>query len=397
MIIEIFEFGLLMYLSFSVLMPFILSIGGYRKIEHVQRTSSRYRKIAVFIPAYKEDAVILSTARHAISVKYPKDKFDVIIIADSLAESTIQQLSELEIQIVEVTFKQSTKSKASRAALGEISPNTYDIAVVLDADNIMEKDFLTRINQSFESGHVAIQGQRKAKNLDTPTAFLDGVSEAVNNHIYCKGASHLGLSSRLAGSGMAFKFSLFQKVMCTVDAIGGFDKELELKLTRIGVRIHYVEQAIIYDEKVRSGSHFTSQRSRWLSAQYYYLRQYFTDGIRTFLFEQNTDYLYKVLVLALPPRLVLPFVLFGVFLISFLAGGSVVFIVSYLLLLLFNLATFYLAVPATYTRRSSWPFWLHLFRMLFHTFGALAMMKKANREFIHTPHGRTTEIKQINQ
>jgi cellulose synthase/poly-beta-1,6-N-acetylglucosamine synthase-like glycosyltransferase len=120
-----------------------------------------------------------------------------------------------------------------------ILPETYEIAVVLDADNVMASDFLSKVNAAFESSFTAIQGHRKAKNMNTSLAILDAISEEINNHIFRKGHRVLGLSSAIIGSGMAFRYGFFKNLMSGVTAIGGFDKEIELKMLKEGHKIEY--------------------------------------------------------------------------------------------------------------------------------------------------------------
>ncbi|MDZ7845883.1 MAG: hypothetical protein U5L96_03395 [Owenweeksia sp.] len=66
--------------------------------------------------------------------------------------------------------------------------------------------------------------------MKTNFAILDAISEEVNNSVYRKGQRSLGFSSGSIGSGMAFDYQYFKKTMSSIDAIGGFDKELELKI-----------------------------------------------------------------------------------------------------------------------------------------------------------------------
>ena len=90
------------------------------------------------------------------------------------------------MKLVEVSFEKSTKSKALNAAMAVLDDD-YDIALVLDADNIMESDFISKIDKAFANGAVVVQGHRVAKNLNTSLAVLDAISEEVNNHIFRKG------------------------------------------------------------------------------------------------------------------------------------------------------------------------------------------------------------------
>jgi cellulose synthase/poly-beta-1,6-N-acetylglucosamine synthase-like glycosyltransferase len=109
-------------------------------------------------------------------------------------------LRELPITTYEVTFETSTKAKALNYAMSQLTEQ-YDIALILDADNIMATDFITKLNATFDLGYQVVQGHRTAKNTNSPTAILDAISEEINNHILRKGHRALGLSSALIGSG----------------------------------------------------------------------------------------------------------------------------------------------------------------------------------------------------
>tara|TARA_Y100000385_G_C13080828_1_gene633827 strand:+ start:626 stop:1828 length:1203 start_codon:yes stop_codon:yes gene_type:complete len=385
-IISVIGCLLLIYLSYCGVLPFILAIAGKLQNHKQNIIVSKQRKILVLIPAYKEDSVIVETALQSLNQEYPQNLYDVVIIADSLAKNTIETLLSLNINVQRVSFEKSTKVKALNLALQKWVDPSYEGVVILDADNIMHHQFLANINVGLENEMYAIQGQRKAKNADTSMAFLDGASEDINNHIYCKGAYNLGLSSRLSGSGMAFSPLVLKNALKKSVAVGGFDKELELELTSKGIRIHYLEEAIIYDEKVRHKQAFSSQRTRWIQAQYqylgYHLRHRVWDGIKAL----NVDYIYKVSILALPPRLLLPIIFFCSSVSwSLLTGLNNISRLLWILLIL-NITSFIVAIPKLYFRKKDLVKWLGLFSAVFQTLKALTNLSKARTSFLHTAH-----------
>ena len=75
-------------------------------------------------------------------------------------------------------------------------------------------------------------------------------------------------------------YVFFKHMMSTIEAVGGFDKELELKLLRDREKIEYLHNALVYDEKVQKATVFANQRKRWLSAQFIYFRRFFFSGLR---------------------------------------------------------------------------------------------------------------------
>ena len=338
--------------------------------------------IAVFIPGYKEDTVIIEVAKKALIQDYKN--YTVIVIADSFLPETLASLNELPIQVVEVQFEQSTKVKALNYTMDQLEGD-YDLAVTLDADNVMEKDFLAKMNEAYQQGATVIQGRRIAKNTDTSYALLDALSEAINNNIYNLGQINLGFSARLVGSGMAFKYSLFQSLMATSVAVGGFDKELELKLLEQGKHIHYVHNAIVWDEKVSKVAVFAKQRRRWLSAQYHYLKEYGGRAIKDLLTKGNLDFFNKIYQMALPPRLLLPVILGLGTIISYLAGSSTLLI--WFLGFLANVLANFISIPREMFTIKLLKALLKLPVAVFFMVLSLLKLKGANKKFYHTPHG----------
>jgi len=365
------------------------SFAGIFYKEKRKHDSSKLSRFIIYIPSYKEDAVIVNTAAQALALDYPKELFQVTVIADSLRSDTLEKLRTLPVQLVEVVFEKSTKAKALTKAL-EATTDDFDYAIVFDADNVAAPDYLHRMNEAFADGYEVVQGQRTAKNQDTPMAVLDAISEAINNHIFRKGHRVAGLSSAIIGSGMGLEFNLYHEVIVRLTAVGGFDKEMELKLLHDRIKIGYAEKALVFDEKVQKTEVFENQRKRWISAQINYLRLNFSSGIKELLFSGNVDYFDKVLQMALIPRVMLLAILPFAFLVSLLPGQAPppiywlsVWIVGYLAVML--------AVPRKFVNKRLLAALFKLPAGIFSFFKVLLKSKGANKTFIHTPHGEPAD------
>ena len=373
------------YLAWGALFQFFFSVAGRFFKNKPLSTVTRTRRMAVFIPSYQEDAVILSSAKAALTQHYPTDAYEVIVIADKLKVETIKELKSMPLQVVEVAFEKSTKAKALNVALKTIDTTQFDIAVVLDADNVMKTDFLSRVNARFEENIVALQGRRAAKNGQTGIAVLDAASEDINNHILCNGHSAVGLSVRLAGSGMAFDYNLFETIMPQVEAIGGFDKEIELRLTRLGIKLNYDPEAIVYDEKVGHSKQFSKQRSRWIAAQFRYAKLFIPTAFMRFILRGQFDHFNKAIQMALPPRLILPFALIVMSLVNITFQNNSMAILAFSAFII-NVLSFVLAMPKYCFTIENRAMWLAIPRTLGATFIALTHLREASRRFIHTSH-----------
>jgi len=386
------EILMLTYFGFAAIYVFTFSFAGLFRPRSKKNIVKKKRKFAVLIPGYKEDNVIVEVARRALEQSYDEDLFDVVVIADSFKPLTLQKLRHLPIKLVEVAFEKSTKSKALNKAM-EVIGDKYHVALVLDADNIMEFDFIERVNEAFNKGYKVVQGHRVAKNTNTSFAILDAISEEVNNHIFRKGHRVLGLSSALIGSGMAFDYHFFKSTMARVNAVGGFDKELELKLLRDRNQIEYLHNAIVLDEKVQKSEVFANQRKRWLSAQFIYFKRFFASGIRELILRGNIDFADKVYQMISPPRvlllgLVLLFTLLYFVLDIFFPTNLLVVPASlWYVVMALTVMAFLIAIPKKYYSLETLNAAITLPKAFGVMFLSLFKLKGANKKFIHTQHG----------
>lgn len=385
----ILQILILTMLILPTLYIFVFAFAGlfYRQTKYPKHPA--LRKIAVLIPGYKEDDVIIDVAKEALLQDYPQDLYDVIIIADSFQSQTIEQLKILPVIVIEVHFEKSTKSKALNKAMEQLDSH-YEIAVVLDADNLMATDFLSKINAAFEEDFAAVQGHRTAKNLDTSLAVLDAVSEEINNHIFRKGHRVLGLSSAIIGSGMAFKYHFFKKIMSGVTAIGGFDKEIELKLLKENYKIAYLDDAYVYDEKVQKAEVFSNQRRRWLSAQLHYFRQDIFDSLKELVRKGNVDYFDKAIQFIQPPRVLLlaSVILFGVIFFSanYFLGVNPLYNILWYVVAITCVLAFLFSIPCNYYNKTTLKALASLPSGMLLMLGSLLKIRGANKQFIHTKH-----------
>jgi cellulose synthase/poly-beta-1,6-N-acetylglucosamine synthase-like glycosyltransferase len=390
----VIEVVLFSYLAGCILYNLILSIAGRmqrrnKSMRHPADTGGPYAKMAILIPAYREDSIILSTAQSYTRLNYPSGQYEVIVIADSLQPETLQQLRHTGVTVIPVSFEKSTKAKSLNAAFAQLGDG-YDMALICDADNMLSADFLLKVNQAFQAGEYAIQTQRVAKNLNTPFAVLDAANEIIANHLYRKGANALGLSSSVIGSGMAFHFPLIKSIMQEIDATGGFDKVLQLMVIARGHAIYYLEDARVFDEKVEHAATFEHQRRRWLSSQLVYLRQYWKKGWQQ-LFKGNIDYFnLAVCQNILMPRLLLVVSVTVITLLYILLHHYLLLPLAWWIALwVCNCVSLLLPIPRKFFSRYLLTALLGLPRAAFIMVMLLFRLKGANNRFIHTKHTKT--------
>lgn len=346
--------------------------------------AARPRRICVLIPAYRENTVVLETTRTALQHAY-SGTFEVCVVADGLLPETVSTLRRMGARVLEVQFARSTKGKALLHALHALPAREFEVAAVLDVDNIMGRHFLEEVNRAFDAGYQVVQAHRTAKNTNSAFALLDACNEEINNHIYRKGHYAVGLSAALIGSGMAFEFAYLRQLLTDIGETVGEDKELDFRIARDQEKICYLDHVFVYDEKVENAQVFTQQRSRWLASQLEFLKKYAAEGFEQLLAYGNFEFFNKVVQAFLVPRVLLIGVLGVFFLLSWVlpVGPPPLF---WAVLLGVLAGTLLLALPARLYNRQLLTALVRLPYALLCMVLALLRIGRAKTSFLATPH-----------
>ena len=374
-------------LGTSVLYLFVFALLSHIKRKDIYPAAGKLHRFVILYPAYKEDRVIENAVSNFLEQDYPKSCYDVVVISDQMQDDTINRLKSMPVTLMEVHFQQSSKAKAMQYAMENLNKNTYDMVVIMDADNTVEPNFLHELNKAYHSGCLVIQAHRMAKNLNTDTAILDAVSEEINNSIFRKGHVRLGLSAALIGSGMAIDFQWFKKNIFKLQTAGE-DKELEALLLKENIFIEYLEHVNVYDEKTQKDSTFYNQRRRWLASQLFAIKNNI-GKLPGALFDGKFDYANKICQWMMLPR---------VLLLGFIGIISIIVLlyqwtwaIKWFILELLLVITLSLAVPDYLVneqfKKAVWKapklfllMTLNLFRL-----------RGVNKKFIHTEHGENNK------
>ncbi len=350
----------------------------------------------VLYPAYNEDRVIVSSVHKFLGQYYPYGSFHVVVISDHMKPETNEQLAELPITLLQPVFEKSSKAKAMQYAMTYLKEHgidgneqiDFDYIIILDADNVVEGNFLEQLNEVCVRGYKAIQCHRCAKNSNNDVAVLDGVSEEIINTIFRKAHNRLGLSAALIGSGMCFDYQLFKENVYKLSSVGE-DKELEAHLLLQKVFIKYEPDIHVFDEKVSNKDNFQKQRLRWMTAQIQSLFMqlpHLPYAIRT----GNIDYINKTIQQALIPRSML---VVGAFVMCiFITVFSLIFSLSWYIkwwcLFLAICISLYLAIPKQLRSHTVFGKIFSVPVLVWKMVVNIPKIKRKNTDFIHTTHDK---------
>jgi cellulose synthase/poly-beta-1,6-N-acetylglucosamine synthase-like glycosyltransferase len=385
---HIFSWAIFIYFAANSLYLFVIALCGLvMKGKKFDLQNDKYQ-IAVLIPCLREDRIIQDTARQAKMHDYPDTRFTVTVIADKLKPESLNELRQIPVNILEVDL--NMKSRSLHAALESPVVAASDIVMILDADNIMAPGCLEKVNAAFYAGFQAIQCHRTAKNKNTAVALLDAMSEEININLFRRGPAVAGLSAAPIGSGMAFKTSLIRDIFSTQEILvnPGEDREIDMQLMQRKIKMEFLDDAFVYDEKVASAGVFEKQRVRWLEAQVNHLRRFFDSDMKkvqkTFLFYNK---FFQNLLLPRVLTLVVFCILTATLLVQYffhlplLQPSPSIWIAMMGLYFL----TLLISIPSSFYSMKTLVALSHVPLLMFSMIRAVLQMKKKRTEFIHTP------------
>ncbi len=281
----------------------LLAFGG-------KRTSSRdspqqFLRFAVALPAHNEEAVIGSSVRRLLRSNYPRECFDVHVVADYCADGTAAAAAAAGAL---VHSREVGPRGRKGYALGWLfrqllaDPKPYDAIVVFDADSEVDQQFLSQINRAFNSSARVIQGRHIIVNPSVGTfSALADADMRLNNRIRNQAKANLGLSARLMGDAMCFHRSVLENYPWAEASSLAEDREYGIYLTMQGVRVLYEPDALSAGQAATLWKDATPQRLRWYGGVLEIQKKYVGPLLAAALRKRNAAAFDLALDLLLPP------------------------------------------------------------------------------------------------
>lgn len=270
----------------------------------------------------------------------------------------------------------------------------HDRITIIDSDNLVHSEYLNELNVLFNRGFIAVQGVRKAKNLNTTIATLDAARDMYYHFYDGKVLFEIGSSATLAGSGMAFELVLYQNFLTENPVEGaGFDKVLQAWIVKQDFRIAFAEQAFVYDEKTSRSQQLVQQRSRWINTWF----KYFTLGfgiIKIGIINRSLNQLIFGLILLRPPLFIFLFISVACIFTNmfFSITGVLIWLGAFILFV----AGFYLALLNANADIKIYKSLMSIPKFMYFQLVSLAKSRNANKRSVATKHYQNQTIDDIN-
>lgn len=244
---------------------FISLFGIWRRKD--KREVKPEKRFALIVAAHNEEAVICDIIESLKNLDYPKELYDIFVIADNCNDKTFIKAKGKGA----IVYKRTNKEKVGKGYALEWMfekifklHKKYDAIAIFDADNLAHKSFLKEMNKKLCEGYKVVQGYLDSKNPnDTWITGSYSIAFWSCDRMFQLARSNVGLSSQLGGTGFCIDVEILKKLGWGANCLTE-DLEFTCKLVLNGYKVGWAHDAIIYDEKPLTLVQSWRQRKRWM-------------------------------------------------------------------------------------------------------------------------------------
>lgn len=273
-----------------LLINIILAICGYiyylKNLKFKDERLDEYPFVSILVPAHNEGKVIGKTVESLLSLDYPIDKMELIVINDNSSDNSKDILQSIKnrhgkynFTIINTDNITGGKGKSNALNIGyQVAKG--DFIAIYDADNTPERTALRYLIQTIvkDPSLGAVIGKFRTRNkhkniltkfINIETLSFQWIAQAGRRQL-------LGLCT-IPGTNFVLRRT-------TIEKLGGWDTkaiaedtEISFRIYKMGQRITYVPQSVTWEQEPETATVWIKQRTRWVKGNIYVLVKYITN------------------------------------------------------------------------------------------------------------------------
>lgn len=227
----------------------------------------KMHKYAILVAARNEEAVIEKLIESVSEQDYPRELVKVFVVADNCTDATAEASRRCGAVCYErFDLERRTKGYALQYLVECIKKDygieSFDGYFIFDADNLLKKDYISRMNDSFDAGEKIVTSFRNTKNFDdnwiSASYAVHWLRTIRNEH---RARSLFRLATRIQGTGFLFSNELIRDGWKYTGLTE--DRAFCADAVAMGYKISYNNEAEFYDEQPVDIKIAMRQRIRW--------------------------------------------------------------------------------------------------------------------------------------
>jgi len=292
------------YLALVSLYLLVVTLAAYT-VRPAPRDREPRSRIGVVIPAHNEQDQIITTVKAVLAADYPPELLRIYVLADNCTDYTAASARQAGAHVYE---RRNPSLPGKGYALDWLFKRyrqvlrDNDIIVVIDADSIIEPEFLHAAAAALSWRRTAaVQTNNGVANpgANWRTA-LTYAGFSLINYVRPAGRFRLGGTAGLKGNGMALASHLLAKYGWPAHSLVE-DVEFSIRLLIDGWRTGFEPGARIVSDMPETRRQADSQRRRWEFGRIALARQAIPQLARAFMKRPRWRYMDGMLDLAVPP------------------------------------------------------------------------------------------------
>ena len=243
------------------------------------KKNEKKNRFTVLICARNEQLVIKNCIESIFAQNYPRELIKVCVCADNCTDETAESARAAGATVYERSNKkQIGKGYALEYLFERVmadDPDFADAFIIFDADNIVDCEFISSMNDMLGEGYNVSTCYRNTKNYD------DSLVAACSGLWFLRESKYLNHARMTLGSGCAVSGTGFMISKPYLEKIGGWHYHILIEDIQFSVecalsdeRIGYCRNAIVYDEQPVRFVTSWNQRIRWCKGYFQLLQNY---------------------------------------------------------------------------------------------------------------------------
>ena len=231
------------------------------------KPAKKKHKYGILIAARNEEFVIGNLLDSINKQDYPRDLLTVFVVADNCTDNTAKIAKKHGAKVYErFDDERKTKGFALQFLFKNIEKDygikSFEGFFIFDADNLLNRNYISKMNDAFDSGEKIITSYRNTKNFDenwiASTYALHWIRSIRCNH---RARSVLRLATNIQGTGFLFANEIVKNGWNYTGLTE--DRALTADAVARGYQITYQDEAEFFDEQPISLKVALRQRLRW--------------------------------------------------------------------------------------------------------------------------------------
>jgi cellulose synthase/poly-beta-1,6-N-acetylglucosamine synthase-like glycosyltransferase/peptidoglycan/xylan/chitin deacetylase (PgdA/CDA1 family)/spore germination protein YaaH len=261
---------LLFFLGDVLMSARLILVGIFAIIDRLQRPHRQASpgfnpRVAVLVPSYNEEKVIVRTIRSVLNSDY--DNLRVIVIDDGSKDRTAEvarEAYEAEIRARRVMVLEKAnggKAEALNYALDHVDEEIY---VGIDADTVIAADAISKLIPHFEDARIgAVAGNAKVGNRVNLWTRWQALEYITSQNFERRALDLFNVVTVVPGAIGAWRTEAVKNAGCYPINTVAEDADLTMSLLEQGLRVVYEDRSLAFTEAPIDANGLIRQRFRW--------------------------------------------------------------------------------------------------------------------------------------